>query len=220
MLLYRYRTLLCLLAVLILEGILVGRFLLTKSMPSPGASPTLENELKRNGVSSALVVPTADFCDMPRWSPSGKAIAFTMKPGKWWVVDLTNVEIERSHWRADKVPVGRLQSEKSFREVKAQEIQDWKPFSEQNLRSVTLKNGTTFRLDFAGFGRSFVVQSLTRPAHILWTSGMEDCFLLAPSPDQKYVAFVAMQNGIVVVDPELVWVEVWNQTEWWERWRL
>ena len=50
-------------------------------------------------------------------------------------------------------------------------------------------------------GTEFVIKHKGSRPEVLWTTSMENCYGLALSPDDRYVAFVCEQSGVVVATP-------------------
>ena len=159
---------------------------------------TLTQELKRLHLREAVVVPLRETLDTaPRWSPTGNAIAFEIG-GKWRTVDLNHVHLVATTWHhGSKVAV--IDSKFSYALVTKKQIKSYKPFLEQHPRKAILKNGTAIELINEDMSTTLLVKRKGQKPEQWWVTGLENCYLPIPSPDEKYVAYVAELNGIAIM---------------------
>jgi hypothetical protein len=166
--------------------------------PAATSTATLADELKRLNIREALVLPY-EVGSTPRWSPKGDALVCKIN-GKWLKVDLNHLHLSVKTWHG-KQKVGIVNSKDSYAVVGEKEIKDYKPFSDTTPRKAILKNGTIITLNQEKMSTALEVKEKGKKAERWWTSGMENCFMPNPSPDEKYVAYIAEMNGVVVLVP-------------------
>lgn len=170
-------------------------------VPEKSSSPpvaTLAQELRRLHLREAVVIPyNGLYDDGPSWSPKGDALAVKIK-GKWWKVDLNHVHLTATTWHY-KSKVGMIDSVSSLSRVSKQQIRDYVPFKDDDRRQARLKNGTTVELKQEGFSTILLVKRKGHKSEQWWATGMENCYAPSPSPDEKYVAYIAELNGVAVM---------------------
>jgi len=163
------------------------------------AAAPLDEEMKRLGVRSALVIASEAVDESPVWSPAGDALAVNIE-GRWGRVDLGSVALEPGTWR-DKQPIGVLNPPASLSRIEEGTVEKWKKSGTYGARKVVMPDGTTVELRQDELSTKLVVTKRDAKPKTLWTSGFENCHSLALSPDGHYVAYICELNGVVVTEP-------------------
>jgi hypothetical protein len=159
---------------------------------------SLKQELTRLKLKEAVVVPYNGLYDTePRWSPKSDAIAFKIA-GKWQLVDLNKLHLTKTKWHHG-ASVGIIDSEESYSEISEDKIKNFKSFTLKDPRKITLKNGTVIELRNQDMSTILLVKQKGKKVETWWQTGMENCYLPVPSPDERYVGYISELNGIAVM---------------------
>ena len=158
---------------------------------------SLPLEMKRLNVNSALIVPSQAVDEYPLWSSDGDFLAANVQ-GNWIKVDLAHLSLGEGTWRGGE-KIGVINSQTSFSEASIEQIESWQKTSTMNLRKVQTSTGTIIELKESGLGVSLIVTKKGIKPVTYWTTDLENCYGLVLSPDQKYVAFIAETNGVIVL---------------------
>lgn len=158
----------------------------------------LEQELRRIGVGTAIVMPALEVQEYPLWSPQGDAMAVNIM-GAWQKIDLTRMSLKPATWQGG-LKVGILNSS-SISAPTREELSAWKKVSKVNPRKLTTRGGMRIELKLDEFGAStsLIVAPKGDKPRVLWTASMENYHSLVLSPDEAYVAFVSEVHGVVVM---------------------
>lgn len=166
-------------------------------------SESLISEMTRLGVDSALIFPIQGVDDYPVWSPEKDFLANKVS-GKWFKVDLNHIKLVDGAWRENQ-KIGVIDSAESVSAASNTEVEQWKKSkSIRGSRIVKTTSGATIELRAEGLSTSLVVTPKGQSPIVYWTSGLENCHSLVLSPDEKYVAFIAELNGVVIFDFNLI----------------
>jgi Tol biopolymer transport system component len=163
------------------------------------ASPlgTIESELSRLKVESALIVPSQAVDEHPIWSPDGEFLAANVA-GAWYKISLAQLALTDATWRGGK-HLGVLVSKESVTRATDKEVSAWLKVTRYDPRKIITRAQTTIELKAANMGVSLIVQKKGTGAQTIWTTNMENCHSLSLSPDDKFVAYVSEMNGVVVM---------------------
>jgi len=165
---------------------------------SAASGPALASEMDRLGVREALVVATPSVDEQPAWSPDSRHLAANVG-GKWLRFDLGAVKLEKGEWHGG-APIGVARAASST-PLDAKTVHEWERNGRFDPRSVTTREGTKLELRQVDLGTQFVVTKKGAEPETRWSTGLESCHSLALSPDDRYVAFICEQNGVVVAVP-------------------
>jgi hypothetical protein len=106
--------------------------------------------------------------------------------------------LEEGNWRGNQ-KIGVITSKSSVSETSNKEVEQWVKASKVKGRVIMTKVGTKIELREAGLGTALIVRKRGQRAEKIWTSDMENCYGLVPSPDEQYVAFICELNGVVIM---------------------
>jgi hypothetical protein len=164
-----------------------------------GSTTSLQAEMERLGVRSALVFASQTIDEHPVWSPKGDALAVNVD-GRWVELKLAPVTLEAATWRGSQ-PIGIVKPPISPSSVSEGHVRDWERSAKFDPRKVILRDGKTVELRQEDLSTSLIVTPLGGATQIVWKSGLESCYGLAVSPDQRLVAYVCELNGVIVTEP-------------------
>ncbi len=162
----------------------------------PGKPSVLGQEMRRLGVRSALLVASQAIDEHPVWSADGRFIAVNVE-GQWKKVDLTSIQLAPATWHKTQA-VGVANPPARMSSIREAKVREWEKSARFEPRKVVTRDGTTVELRQEELGTAFVIERKGGPSETLWTTGMENCYGLALAPDDRSVAYVCEQNGIVV----------------------
>ena len=155
---------------------------------------SLDRELRRLGVQTALVLPTSALDESPLWSPDSRYVAGNVA-GAWEKVDLEHLRLEPAKWRGGQ-GIGAVDSKASALEVGL--LEAWRSSAESAARR---KVTDAFSIEFRheGLSTALVLGQRGQAPKTLWRSDLENCDAAVFSPDRKYVAFICETNGLFVM---------------------
>jgi hypothetical protein len=160
---------------------------------------SLEKELARLKVDTALVFPSSAIDEEPVWSPNGEQLAVQVQ-GHWIKVDLTRLSLETAIWHG-KQPIGVITDDCKglFEKASEDEIKKWRAKEKWNATKIVTKKGTSIELRQEELSTSLIITRKGKPPNTIWSSGVEVCGSIALSPDEKYFAFIAETNGVMIM---------------------
>ncbi len=173
--------------------------LLGSSIIATPTNASLEEEMVRIGVKSALVIPSQAIDGHPVWSPASDAIAAEIA-GQWVKVNLHSIVLEKGTWHG-KESVGVVKHPPNKESVAESVVRRWDKNLVSGDRRVVMRNGTSIELRQEGLSTALV---LTRPdgtTDTIWKTNLESCHSLALSPEERYVAYVCEMNGVIITTP-------------------
>jgi len=179
------------------KSALVALWLLTL----PEGDPTAESfagQMEKIGVRDAIVIASAAIDEHPVWSPDGKSLAANVDE-KWVRIEIDGLKLERADWRGGK-PVGLVHTRVDS-PVDEPTVREWEQRARFDPRQIKTRSGTLIELRQGDLGTTFAIKRSGSKEEALWTTSMENCYGLALSPDDRYVAFVCEQTGVVVATP-------------------
>lgn len=153
-------------------------------------------EMQRLGVRTALLVASQAIDEHPVWSPDGRYLAVNVD-AKWSRIDLSTVHLVEATWRKDQ-PIGAQTGPTHESRIREATVRKWEKSARFEPRRIVTQDGTTIELRQEELGTAFVITKKGGQPETLWTSGMENCYGLALSPDNRSVAYVCERNGILV----------------------
>ncbi|WP_020402193.1 PD40 domain-containing protein [Gracilimonas tropica] len=155
---------------------------------------SLEKELERLQVSTALLLPSQGIDYYPTWSPDGKKLGGNVM-GTWYSINLDSLALVETTWRDDQ-KLGVINSQSSLAE--SPQAEAWFDSTKFSPRSLQSSDGTLIELTQEGFATVFKITEPSEEPRVIWKSGMENCHSLTLSPDDEKVAFICEMNGIFV----------------------
>jgi len=159
----------------------------------------LAGQMEKIGVRDAVVIASESVDERPVWSPDGKYLAAKVDQ-KWIRVEPDRLTLKRADWRGGQ-PVGVAHPPPDPVTIDESMIRSWERNARFDPRRIKTRNGTVIELRQEDLGTQFVIIRKGSKREVLWTTAMENCHSLALSPDDKYVAFVCEQTGVVVATP-------------------
>lgn len=156
---------------------------------------TLTTEMDRLKVHTVLLIPSSAIDEHPVWSPDGRYLVANVM-GTWHSLDTSEVQLEPATWREQSI--GVLAAKPNIEEIQAAKAEQWSKASVHGIREVTTRSGVKISLNQHELSTRFVVQKKGEAPRTLWRSTFENCHSLALSPDQRFIAFICEQNGVVV----------------------
>ena len=157
---------------------------------------SLESEMQRLKVETALIINSQAIDEYPLWSPNSDYIACNVE-GKWIKVRLTNIFLAEAKWREQKI--GYLNPSDAISELSSEEKEEFEKVSIFNPRKVITKDSTIVELKTNGMAVSLIVTKKGEKPKVFWTSGGENCHSLVLSPDERFVAYLCELNGLLIM---------------------
>jgi hypothetical protein len=169
---------------------------------APQGSSTLDQELTRLHLHTALVIPAPQVEGHPLWSPASDRLAASVG-GRWQTVDLSHLALQEGKLRGG-LSLGMVAGTSSITESSA--APPWKGTARLGPWRVQLKSGLVLELRPEGdeLSTSLVLTRPGSPEQVVWTTERESCHDLVAALDDKHVAFVCDQNGVFVIRPDLI----------------
>jgi hypothetical protein len=155
--------------------------------------------MSRLSVRSALVVAAQALDERPAWSPQGDALAFNAD-GRWTKVRLSPVTLTPGTWMGNN-PLGVARPALRASNMRESTAKSWEASGRYGDRKVTAGDGTSIELAESDLGTSFIVTRPGASPETFWSSRTSNCYGLALSPDEKVVAYICEQIGLVVTRP-------------------
>ncbi|HTO06792.1 MAG TPA: hypothetical protein VMR86_07010 [Myxococcota bacterium] len=164
-----------------------------------GGTATLDQELARLHVHTALVIAAPGVDEPPLWSPGSDRLAASVA-GRWRTVDLGHVLLQEGKLRPG-LRIGMVASQSSVSESSS--APPWKGLSRASARRIALKSGIALELrpEVDELSTSLILTRPGKPSQIVWTSDHETCHTLVAALDDQHVAFVCDGNGVFVIRP-------------------
>jgi hypothetical protein len=156
----------------------------------------LGSEMQRLGVRSALVVASQSIDEHPIWSPDGRFLAVNVDGG-WKRIDLSSIHLVAAKWRKDQ-PIGAPQPAADASKIGESRVRNWQTSERFGPRRIVTREGTTVELKIGDLGTALILTQKGGQPETLWTSTIENCYGLAVAPDDKSVAYICEQNGVMV----------------------
>jgi hypothetical protein len=175
---------------------LTGAF---RALPAARVVAPMSVQMSRLGVGEALVIESQAVDGSPVWSPDGRYVAAKVG-GRWIGIEPDSLELARGAWHGGQ-PVGTVASVNATVPLAARTAEEWEKNARSDARSVTTRDGTRLELRQTGTGTRFAVAATGSAEKTRWTTSRESCHGLALSPDDRYVAFVCDQSGVIVATP-------------------
>jgi Tol biopolymer transport system component len=160
---------------------------------------SLASQMSRLGVRDAVVLPSSAVDEQPVWSPDGKYLAANVYE-KWIRIEIDRLALELADWRG-KQPVGIARARGGDSPIEEAIVRSWERGARFDPRKVVTRSGTRIELRHEDLGTQFIVTRKGSKPETRWTTALENCHSLALSPDDRYVAFVCEENGVVVATP-------------------
>ncbi len=159
--------------------------------------PGLGAEMRRLGVRSALIVASASVGEPPLvWPPDGRHVAFR-SDGRWRWVALAPVTLVAATWMGSE-PIGRAEPKLATPSVSESMVKEWQNQGAFGNQKATGRDGTTVELKMSELGTSLVVTKPNAPPETVWSSKVGNCHSPSLSPDQRLVAYICEQDGLIV----------------------
>jgi len=166
---------------------------------TPVDTDSLASQMLRLGVHDAVVIASGGVDEHPIWSPDGKYVAANVDE-KWVRVEVDRLRLEKAEWRGGH-SVGLVRSHTAEQPVDEAAVRAWQREARSDPRKVKTHSGTTVELRQNDLGTQFVVTRKGAKPEVRWTTELENCHGLALSPDDRYVAFVCEQDGVIIAVP-------------------
>jgi len=165
---------------------------------SSGRSPkSLDSELRRLAVKTALVLPSSAIDDSPVWSPDSRFVAVNVGD-TWQKVDLNRLDLEPGKWRTSRA-IGVLKSQTSISPLSPVLLKEWVSDSESRNETDPRRPATRVEFRHEELSTLLVITRGEGPPETLWRSDLETCGAPVVSPDGRYVAFICEMNGLFVM---------------------
>lgn len=167
---------------------------------APSGPSSLDDELSRLHVHTALVIPAPGVDSHPLWSPGSDRLAASIA-GRWETVDLGHLILQEGKF-GEGQRIGMIASTSSISESVS--APPWKSTSRYAQRRIQLRSGLVLELRIGPNEQStsLIVTRPGTPSEVVWTSERDVCHSLVAALDDKHVAYVCDQNGIFVVRPD------------------
>lgn len=163
---------------------------------TPRSEPTLESEMRRLGVRSALIVPGAFFDEHPVWSRDNGRLAFRTED-RWKSIPLAPVRLVEAKWMGGQ-SIGVASPSLSPSDGSERSVKERERHGTLGDRKVIARDGTTVELKMSELGTALIVTKPNLPPETVWSSEVENCHSPSLSPDQRLVAYICEQDGLIV----------------------
>ena len=154
----------------------------------------LAAELHRLGVQTALVLPSSAIDDFPKWSPDSRYVAANVM-GVWNKVDLVAITLVPGTLHEQKI--GVVEKKEAITALDLSLVESWPPKEEP--QSAAEAGGVRVEFKYNDLSTSLVVTHSGRAPRVVWTTGLEECGAPAVSPNGRFVAFLCVTNGLLVM---------------------
>jgi hypothetical protein len=156
----------------------------------------LKRELRRLGLSSALVFGSQAVDEHPVWSPDGRDLGVNVE-GKWSKLDLASLSLRKGTWHdGEAIAVAALPGRLTA--MTESEVRSWQKPARFDPRRVTTKDGTTVELEQVDLSTVFRITRNGEKPLVVWKTSLENCHSLSLSPDETLVAYICELNGVIV----------------------
>lgn len=183
-------------ALLVYSSVWYYRGIAAATRRRPRPEPTLESEMSRLGVRSALIVPGASFDEQPVWSRDNYRVAFRTED-RWKSIPLAPVRLVEAKGMGGQ-SIGVASPSLSPSDGSESSVKDWGHHGTQGDRNVVARDGTTVELKRSELGTALIVTKPNSPPETVWSSTLENCHSPSLSPDQRMVAYICEQEGLIV----------------------
>jgi len=150
------------------------------------------NKLK---VKTALIVPSQAVDEYPLWSKDTKSL-YSNVMGKWYKIDLTNIQLAGTKWRKNK-SLGVINSKESISPANEDEIKIAKKHTNFKPREYITKNKIKFELKSSKLGTQFIITKDDKQ-DIQWTSRTENCHSISSNEKEDHISFICEMNGVFI----------------------
>lgn len=158
-------------------------------------TPTLQTELTILQTNLVLLVSSGAVEERALWSPQSDYVACRLL-GKWMKIPLNNLELKEGQWQGQKV--GLLKNPALIRQLYESELKLFRATSEVQPIVIRTKPGIVYSLRPDGQGMVLVAKGRNGESRQLWSSGKEACHSMSLSPNEKYLACLCEQSGLLL----------------------
>lgn len=157
---------------------------------------TLESEMTRLNVDTAMIIESGAIDEYPLWSPDSQFVAANIMDN-WYKFDLKNIKLFEAEWKQQKI--GIVVNKGTISDLTDQELKQFYLHSKNGGRKIITQTGEKIELKLSGFSSSLITTQNNAQPTVLWSSGIENCHSLSLSPNEKYVAYLCELNGMFVM---------------------
>lgn len=151
-------------------------------------------ELERLDVDRALLIPDVSIDYYPIWSPNNDYIGINISE-TWYKFDLSETTMVQADVRDEVIGYNSFGTLDSLKES---EVEIWKTSTKHDLRKVTTSDGYTYELKMVGLRTTFIETDPNGNTKEHFTTSGENNHSLSLSPDEKFIAFIAELNGLMI----------------------
>jgi hypothetical protein len=159
---------------------------------------SLDQELNRLKVDTALVVSSRAIDETPLWSRDSQNLAFNMEE-KWYSLDLSQIKLVHAKLHEKAIPA--ISSKPHLEEITQGTLEEWKKDARSGDLQATTKSGIKVEFIQKNLSTTMVLTRAGKSVN-LWSTGMETCGAPSISPSEKFVAYICELNGVLVTDIE------------------
>ncbi|WP_419765394.1 MAG: hypothetical protein ACNI28_02875 [Arcobacter sp.] len=156
----------------------------------------IKSQMNKLKVNTALVVPSQAVDEYPLWSKDGQYL-FANVMGKWYKVNLNDIELAPTKWRKDKA-LGVINSKNTISLAETNEINKPKQQTKFGAREYITNDNTKFEFKRSKMGTQFIITKNKNKPSIQWSSGMENCHSFTSNEKENYIAFICEMNGVFI----------------------
>lgn len=170
----------------------------------PQKNKSLESEMTRVHVQTALLVPSQAVDEFPVWSPDSNFLALNIE-GKWFKLDTRNARLQEAKWHKQRI--GIIAGKPELVPISSEEVAEWAKRVQHGDSEVKSDEGFKAEMQRGELSSSLVLFQGQRST-VIWKSDMETCGSLSLSPNGSYLAYICELNGVLVMNIEGVFKTV------------
>jgi hypothetical protein len=158
-------------------------------------STDLASQMLRLKTNTAFIVTSRSVQQYPLWSPDSAFLAVNIS-GTWYKFAVANMLLKKKKW--GKKIIGTLTNTESASLLRPGEINEFRLVTKLGQMELRTENGDLIQIDAKGFSATIAIVKPGIPSQELWSSRTLRCHDLALSPDERFVAYVCDDGGVVV----------------------
>ena len=151
-------------------------------------------EFARLDVNRILLLPDIAIDYYPIWSPDNQYIGINVG-NTWYKYDLSETTMVLADVRKEVIGYNNYGSLDS---LSANDVEHWNTATTYDPRQVRTQDGYTYALQMVGLSTQFIETDPAGNTKEIFRTEGENNHSLSLSPDQKFIAFIAEMNGLMI----------------------